>query len=1295
MAFDLIKRVTDLIAPDEGSGLPDPFFFNDCAIRASARLERGDTTLLGFMTATRPEPTRDAWRVSHRYLSLLRLEQIAQPQTMLANEAHVLVDLHRQVLAALWEAQIRPITIVANDPSQHGVIFCVGAIGIGASDEEARAKAERSVGVIRAGWQGMYRQVRFAPLGPEATAWLMHRLMTWKSIALIKGLPRARREASPSLTAQLGMPNEESVMAEQIEIALRELSRKEFILEFMGYPLGRAEILSMLRKAARQLELVVPDVDVTRSHTAAISLPFVYAGGAGGSQAVGHGMGVSASHGVSQSVGHSLSESHTIGQSETVGQSSSVSHGVGETASLGATRGAGISQSASSGWSAGRSVSEGHSLAIGHSVSHGVTTGQSIGTSTSRSEQAGVSASHSLGASSSVGASNAVSHSYSESHSTGSNWSFGRSSGTSSSVNDGGTTTNGVSGSLSKGTSGSMSFGGQSSASLDGKLSADPLGIGGTAGGSVSGGNSGSLSTGVSHGLSHGYSASGGSSAGVTGGASTGTSFSDGGSASSSQSYGLTGTHTLSASSGTSATNTTGVSDSAGASTGLSRGASIGTSSTTGESATQTLSQSVGASAGRSGSVGAGLSDSVGSSATNGVSASTSYGATTSSSVSSSASSGVTHGVTDTTGTSAQEGQSASSNDTLGASWSNNGSLAIAPMVGVSVTKTYPDEMKRALAQILTTNCNRMVLAQQEGAYCHFGYLLTPDSEDTAIAAGAVKSAWWGPSEKGDLPVPLRVVHLDDPEIARHMTLHAQTATPCFVEEPSSAALEDLWASSVLTLTEMGMLHRPPRIDFPGIQGILEPIPPFRVRVDVSPSTSRFRRIYLGKQVFGETGDITDFDFALDPEQTGHTLVSGASGGGKTVTAEQLVVSWVTQEPTDVLVYEPDLHEERRQHGALVLDWKDSWRGLKAYVSEDRFRFASLWNPRFGFKFNLLEIPDGFTPTLHRDLVANAFGLALGVGLRGRNILVDAIDHLYQKEMPLSWIGRGDGLGCARDYPELSRFVGMADLHEVLKTMLNAKSGANKTDGIEVLLGRLQSWAAGQDLAKIWTRDIVEDEMAHNPQLRERFERGEFARRCVSLSDLLRPGEVVVLEGGPLDPTQKKLVITTLIGEVFTWARLRGKDAFAPPLMVVLEEAHQVVVGAESGSAQIGNEGETLWEQLWNEGRSYGIRMMAICQLPEVLPESVVANSHTLIAHRAQTADGSEMITRAIGKDPKTDHRPYARFIARIPIGWAIVRERGDGTYGSSEPVLVHPTMLTHAAVRDADLLPFAVGGAR
>jgi hypothetical protein len=95
MAFDLIKRVTDLIAPDEGSGLPDPFFFNDCAIRASARLERGDTTLLGFMTATRPEPTRDAWRVSHRYLSLLRLEQIAQPQIMLANEAHVLVDLCR------------------------------------------------------------------------------------------------------------------------------------------------------------------------------------------------------------------------------------------------------------------------------------------------------------------------------------------------------------------------------------------------------------------------------------------------------------------------------------------------------------------------------------------------------------------------------------------------------------------------------------------------------------------------------------------------------------------------------------------------------------------------------------------------------------------------------------------------------------------------------------------------------------------------------------------------------------------------------------------------------------------------------------------------------------------------------------------------------------------------------------------------------------------------------------------------------------------------------------------------
>lgn len=1181
-----------------------------------------------------------------KFVSMLRLRRIPPIMVERANEAIGLTDLHRDFLSSVRQLGWHIVTFVANDPVRHGVIWCIGIQEYGSSQAECASKVAEHQEILYSLLRGVYRQIVLEPLTIDEASWVTERLRTWREVAVLRGLPEPRREASLSVATPLAGVSPESTMEEQVEVFCRAMINREYLLMMLDSPLSEESILRLLAKTAKRHEEVKTDVEVVRANSAGISLPFMGMGNLGGAQAIGHSVGSSLSHtqGVSQSLAHS----------QTDGQSASFSQGHSETQSQ--SIGQNLGQSASLSHSQG--ISQSHSQGI--SQSHGVTAsesqGQSISHGETESQSQGVSQSHGVTESISHGETNTRGQSESHSSSASLSQSLGRSSSDTGSQNF----SNSLSSGGSKSTTGSLSLStGQGSS----KGASADLGIGVNTSASSKGGDT----LGSTHGVTNSTSDTQGLSFGAS--QSKGESYSAGATASQGSSQGFSQSQALSQSEslghsssiGTSDSISHGITDTAGASAGLSQGQSA--------SAGLSQGQSAGASAG------AGMTRGLSSGET------ASQSSSQASNVSSSQGVSQSQGVTQSQGQSLGEGtsQTQGGSDALSSAWGWSGSLGIAPVISTTMSKVEYDEQKRVLSQIYATNQSRMVLARQEGAVEGHMYLLAPDSPTLEAGTGAAIESFWGLPKKGDLPTRFHALSGLTPEEREHMLEHVRTFSGCRVEEPSIEALEEHAYSTIWTTTEMAVLAHPPRVDLPGIQASLELIPAFRLPI------FRDGDIHLGHLISSQDGLVSRHKYGLTTsEVSDHILIAGMTRAGKTVTATRLISGWVNQPPIKVSrVENGKIIREKRHFGAVVIDWKNDHRGLINHTDKSRFRFISLANPEFGFKYNMLQVPDGVSAEMWMNTTAEVFSLAFGLGQRGKGIIRTGIWNLYTKDMPLKWIDENADekrTGNVLSHPELSRYVGMLDLAREVEAMVQAANANRNTpstqrEGLNIVALRLSYFTSGSELSKIYTRDITPAEES-NPQYMALLSAGELAHKCYTLTEILEGDNLVVMEGGGLDSIVKKAIISEIAAGIITYAKAKGRDCFTPPKMLVLEEAHEVLVGGDTNGAEVAGVQETTWEIAWNEGAGYGIRMVAIVQMPDAVPAAILANSGILIIHQVGVEDAQAQLITKIGKDWKTDHRQYRRFLGTLPRGWAVVKPPNTADYGAIDPVLIKVDML-------------------
>ena len=84
---------------------------------------------------------------------------------------------------------------------------------------------------------------------------------------------------------------------------------------------------------------------------------------------------------------------------------------------------------------------------------------------------------------------------------------------------------------------------------------------------------------------------------------------------------------------------------------------------------------------------------------------------------------------------------------------------------------------------------------------------------------------------------------------------------------------------------------------------------------------------------------------------------------------------------------------------------------------------------------------------------------------------------------------------------------------------------------------------------------------------------------------------------------------------------------------------------------------ESVWEQAFNESRGYGMYMTAILQVPSHIPSNIVSNCSNFIVHRLGNQKDTELMTTVLVRDSMRDHRDVPRFLVRLPVGMAVVKQ--------------------------------------
>ena len=910
--------------------------------------------------------------------------------------------------------------------------------------------------------------------------------------------------------------------------------------------------------------------------------------------------------------------------------------------SIGNTHGGGASFTNTNSFASGNGWTVGASDITNHSVSNGNAFGRGLsitdGTSLTNSTANGITSSFangnsiSDGTTHSIGRTNSVSDSFSDARSFSNSVSDSVSRSLSNSLS------NSISNSLSQ--SASNSFANSISNSLSDSLSRSMTGTqsignthGFTIGDSVGQTRSQSESFGQSHGISQ--SMSYGQTMGTSLSHSLGRSVSEG--LTETQSRGISDSVSNSQSNGISRTQSTGAS--VGSTSGLSQGQSSGI----GKTANQGLSQS--------------LSDS------QGVSKGTTTGDSRGQGVSKSNSQAISNA----------QGLSNAQSNTLGTGQGLN--FSFGPTIGVSRSYQIFDEDKGNLVKLLEEQNTRVNTAVRMGAFYVDSYILsyTPEAKK-GIGLSAIQS-WGGDNE-------ISTVQVVDPDefTQNHLQKHASVFEPCTMKESIPNIAEGYLWSTIMLTSELAALTHLPRVETGGASTVATNIPPFSI------FANKQGEIYFGKQINYEDAQ-PHYDYSFSKREFMHTLICGASGCGKTTSAVR-VVKEVIEKYDDMKVF--------------VLDWKKSWRVLKNFAPNGMadFDFYGLdYSSIRPIHMNVYVPPKYLGISQWTSKVHESLCLGYGLG----NKMLSVLDKAAKIEFFLHKVLELDDNGVPKETPDAKENVYNVTLAGVYRVINAMKSFDKRAGGIQDHVLQQEINRLGpkeQDLVKRWFSEAgrgMQDAFDSILSKIEPYFSGELKElycctdkdKCVRINDLIDGKRIMVLEGGDLDSGSKKFIIQMISSGVFFYSSMKKNiEQRVEKRFFVLEEAHRIIENPDSpsGTSPLGVT-EDVFEIIFNEGREFGIYAMPIVQAPSHLPASIVTNCSILIIHRLGNKDDIDLMTLDLCRNGRLDNRDVPIWLAKEPIGQAIVRINNTATHQESEPVLIQVARCENEPPTNEDLI--------
>lgn len=1265
----------------------------------------------------------------HFYKALKLARVIRLPKS--AKQSTSFMDIQQQILSSVYHEGYNFVTIIANiiEPVPLGLLFLYGVQGVGSTIEEAKKKAHSDYLGLIASLQGSFRVLELRTINAQETEWLREKMFNMNYLTVVRGVPKANSGGEDMGNKGIGGKNLNPESQGTLEEFIAGMADYEYVVQCLSTPVNQ----STLREWSYQTEKHMTDwnsqLQGSKSLNLGISMPMMYMANQSNSQgwskaytnadsvtttsgesfstgfgesiseslskSVSESMGISQGTSVTDSVtsqqsisnGMSVGESHgqtfgeTLGQS--LGQNASVSSSVGESTNI--SEGQSINHSTSENFSESLGHTQGQSYGIGNSQSIG--NSHSIGQSQNVSSTIGESVSHGLTASTSQSASQGMSVNSGINRSESSNFSFGESESHSAS------SSHGINSSHS--TSGSSSMGwnyGQTNGHTDSRGGTGGVSLIVNASGNESKSDSFSSTNGVNtgysetHGFTEGMSASTSQSHGYTSnfsqsnGVSVGTSQSVGSSSSlthgSSLSESATNTQSQSQTAGFGANESYGVTS--GASVSETMGVSVGQSSSqtvgngisngwgssisqsqgvsvnNGYSQGQSLSQSASNSESNSQSSNASISQSI----SNGISQGRSVGHSISESYTRGTSQGISQGygqsqnVSQGTSQSTSHGNSQSvSSGTSGAFISGASStMGFGPSISYNKSYQWLDQQVKDILELLEFQNERIKRSLRgEGAFYTYIHIACASADALSAAQAVAKSTW---QNEYALVNPLQVLKLTEEE-QKHLLYHFNAFSIDPTRENVSGAMQYKYCTVLLPKEFVAYVHLP-RISEGGVFADVNDIPKFAVPSLLSGE------IYMGSILSAErytlnNGYNTPYDYRIDEKELMHGFVTGASRSGKTVAAMRFVA---------------ELANVRRKSTGkrlriVCMDPKQDWRTLARFVDAERFRFYSLGNALFRpVKINPLKIPYGVVPQTWIDGVIDIYCRAYGLLERGKQLMGETIYALYEDAGVFSAC---DLPNWKEVVPELSKEVTFTKVYQKMSaikasledpTNPKGRAGNDTRDAYARLLDRLQCFK----------RDFTIEHKLFGTS------------EGIGIDELIGDDDVTILESSGLEKTFKNFIFGVITSGFYKFAKAHeggylSKDQYETVL--VIEEANEVLIGNDCAGSGSGSSmgltvsGQSEFEEILDQSAGYGLFIIAITQKIADMPKSIIANSGLVFAGRLKTPDDIAVVIRSIAREERYDDRDIVKWFPRMATGMFVCQRSRTFDFKDAEPILV------------------------
>ena len=1259
-------------------------------------------------------------KVTHFYKAIKLLRIIRLPKS--AKQSKSFMDMHAQVLAAIWERNIKFITVIANmlNPVPLGLMYLYGVQGVAETEEQAKFIADNDYIALTAVLQGTYRVLEYKTISYQELEWLREKMFSMRNMTVVRGIPKAKAGGVDGGDKGMGAANVNPESQDTTEEFIAGMSDKEYVVQVLSTPVKAEHLERWLAQTAQEMTRWNKQLQGTTSFNAGISLPMMYMANLGASEGWSHSyteseslstsatdsvstsfstsVGESISQSFGESVGHSFGESFSestgesyntsIGTSqgtswgESIGTSQGTSQNFSENASFGNSYTESVNQSTSHTDSTNSSLSEGVSTTT--STSHSESTNISDGVGTSQSTSNTTTNSASQGWSSTTGGSTTQSQSSTVTDSTGTNSSVSvgqsHTSGTTdtSSLSVSQTQTSGVNASVSNTTGVSYTSGSNSSGGASLIVSA-------------SGGSSNSTT--ISGSTTESYGASYSESTGVTAGSSHSTSSSD--------------TTSVTASQGTSTShsvgNTSGTSQSQSWSSGTSGSTSVShsTGTTTGTSTNHTVSQ--------------GTSDTVSQGYGTSTTVSQGIGASDSTSQGSGESWGQTSSYSQ--GTSVGMNQNASHSANVG----GNSGVSTSDSWGLSSSRSYGQTSTDSYTQSATSSAGRNYsesngVGQSQSWGTSNGQSIGQSLGTTgAISSGTSSSMGLGPSISygksyqwldQEVKNILTLLEFQNLRLMKALMGNGAFFTDVYIATPNketqaaaSILAKSAWQNEeamicplqVLDLKKEEQEHLLYHFSAFSADNTKEGIPgrmeSYRYSTILLPGEftafTHMPRISEGG-VFADVNDMPKF--AVPSMKKGDIYM------GKILSGERWTPNDGYETKFDYRLDEGELMHgiftgesrsgktvaatrfvaeltkvRRKKTGKrlriVALDPKQDWRILGKFVEPERFHFYSLGNPEFlPINLNICKVPHNVNPQTWVDGIIEIYCRSYGLLERGKAILAETFYSLYSEagvfEDSPNW----------RDFvPERSSKVTMCKIYErmmKIKVDLEDPTVSGK--------GRM-----GNEARDAYTRVLDRMQVFGRKFSIESRLFGQ--EDGIAVDELIGGDDIIVLESYGLETTFKNFIFGCVTSGFFKYAQGHEGGFLAADqyeTVLIIEEANEVLTGSDTAGSGGGNMpslgGQSEFEKILDQSAGLGLFIIAITQKIADMPSSCVANSGLIFAGKISRADDVTLVIRKIGREERYDDRDILKWFPRSPIGWFVCRSSRNFDFKDTEPVLVH-----------------------